>query len=68
MSKQSFCWWCGNKLQGQYYAEVADPIGNIHKVHKCCVDGAQEGFRAMPREKEHTYKGVDVRHFMDHIL
>ena len=50
MNKQSFCWYCGKKLKLPYFAEVVDPIGNIHIVHKVCVDGAKESLRPMLRE------------------
>lgn len=35
-----FCWHRGLQLQ-QTYAEVADQIGNVHRVHKVCMQAAQ---------------------------
>lgn len=39
-----FCWQCGKQLQrrsgGFYFAEVEDPLGNKHRVHKDCEDAA----------------------------
>jgi len=29
------CWHCGRRLMDTFET-IEDPIGNIHKVHKCC--------------------------------
>lgn len=68
MSKQSFCWHCGGKLKLPYFAEITDPIGNTHKIHKVCIDGAKNSFRAMPYEIKHTCNGIDVIQLMDHVV
>jgi hypothetical protein len=51
--KQSFCWHCGKKLKLPYFAEVTDPIGNAHKVHKVCVNDAKDAMRAMPHDESY---------------
>lgn len=69
VNKQTFCWYCGKKLKLPYYSEITDPIGNIHKVHKVCIDSAKDSFRASNRERERiTSNGVDVFELMDHVL
>ena len=69
VSRQTFCWHCGKKLKLPYYSEITDPIGNVHKVHKVCMDSAKDGFRASNREREkHTVNGLDVIDLMDHVL
>ena len=50
--KQSFCWHCGKKLDRRSYTKIADPIGNIHIIHKFCEQDAKLEMRAMPYEEE----------------
>lgn len=38
----TFCWWCGGQLDLRGFAEVKDPIGHVHRVHKVCTDDAIE--------------------------
>lgn len=40
MTGPRFCWHCGMKLES-VYAEVSDQIGNVHRVHKCCLPSAK---------------------------
>lgn len=41
MSEPRFCWHCGKKLLPAF-AEVTDPIGNVHRVHKACQKDAEQ--------------------------
>lgn len=38
---QSFCWWCGKRLQLPHLATVADQLGHQQKVHKRCAKAAR---------------------------
>lgn len=56
-----WCWHCNRQLMyktgkgaGQYFAQVIDQIGNIHKVHINCVKAA-----AVDGVKEHRGTQAD---------
>ena len=34
----SFCWSCGRALRLPHFAEYTDPIGQVHRVHKVCLE------------------------------
>lgn len=42
---QSFCWWCGKKLQLPFYTVVTDQLGHQQKIHKCCKADAEKEIR-----------------------
>ncbi len=42
---QSFCWWCGKKLQLPFYAVIVDQLGHRQKIHKCCKADAEKEIR-----------------------
>ena len=42
---QSFCWWCGKKLQLPFYTVVTDHLGHQQKIHKCCKADAEKEIR-----------------------
>ena len=42
---QSFCWWCGKKLQLPFYTVVTDQLGHRQKIHKCCKPDAEKEIR-----------------------
>jgi hypothetical protein len=42
---QSFCWWCGKKLQLPFYTVVVDQLGHQQKIHKCCKADAEKEIR-----------------------
>jgi hypothetical protein len=41
-SRVKFCWWCGNKLQGNHY-EIIEYEGYPRICHKWCVKALKEG-------------------------
>ena len=52
MTGPSFCWQCRKKLSPNratgelIFAEVVDPLGHKHRVHKTCVSDANRDQRA----------------------
>jgi hypothetical protein len=41
MSQGSFCWHCNSQLQEGIFAEMSDPLGHVHRVHKACLAAAK---------------------------
>lgn len=44
------CWWCNGRLtlfpsRPNEGVEVIDPLGNKHRVHKCCRSAAEAEFK-----------------------
>jgi len=39
------CWHCGKKLVLPHFAELADPLGHVHRVHKACLKDAEKSVR-----------------------
>lgn len=57
---QSFCWWCGKKLQLPFYTVVTDHLGHQQKIHKCCKADAEKEIRpatAQPKPDNASLEG-----------
>lgn len=57
---QSFCWWCGKKLQLPFYTVVTDQLGHRQKIHKCCKADAEKEIRpatAQPKPANDRIQG-----------
>lgn len=61
---QSFCWWCGKKLQLPHFATEPDQLGHQQKVHKCCKADAEKEVRpvtAQPKPANENVTGTGKR-------
>ena len=56
MSTPSFCWVCGKKLRLPSFAIAKDQDGNVHRVHKVCLNSMTKPVTAAPKG-EHVGKG-----------
>jgi len=51
-----YCWQCGKALARGVNATFADPIGNVHRVHKVCLKTLNEQ-RAVTAQPMHEAIG-----------
>ena len=58
---QSFCWWCGKKLQLPFYTVVTDQLGHRQKIHKCCKADAEKEIRPVTAQPKTANAGAEPR-------
>ena len=59
MTGPTFCWHCRKKLRMPYFAVFTDNDGNKHRVHKVCLDDAQETDRILTANQSAYHGDID---------